>query len=175
VERRQRNNGLTMTTFHSRQSDRGRRVRKMANASAFNFTSQIAPPICAVMHTEHDKSDATIFKSRCSRTVLCYRFYRVEALPLVRTRFLRLANSSPKTARSPARRSRDSRETSGRTTGENSRAMSAQRPGNGRAVATAMPPSVRKDDSQDNLPCSRLGRAMSAPETCETTRLKSQP
>jgi hypothetical protein len=42
-------------------------------------------------------------------------------------------------------------------------------------VATAMPPSVCKDDSQDNLPCSRLGRAMSVPETCETTRLKSQP
>jgi hypothetical protein len=48
--------------------------------------------------------------------------------------------------------------------------MSAQRPGNGRAVATAMPPSVRKDDSQDDLPCAGFGRAMSAPETCETTR-----
>jgi hypothetical protein len=42
-------------------------------------------------------------------------------------------------------------------------------------VATAMPPSVRKDESQDNLPCSRIGRAMSAPGTGETTRLKSQP
>jgi hypothetical protein len=42
-------------------------------------------------------------------------------------------------------------------------------------VATAMPPSVRKDSSQDNLPCAGFGRAMSAPETGETTRLKSQP
>jgi hypothetical protein len=42
-------------------------------------------------------------------------------------------------------------------------------------VATAMPPNTRQADSQDNLPCSRLGRAMSAPETDETTRLKSQP
>ena len=116
------------------------------------------------------KLDATIFKSRCSRTVVCYRLDRVQALPLVWTRFLRLANSSPKTARSPARRSRDGRATSGKTTGEISRVMSAQRPGNGRTVATAMPPNVRQDDSQDNLPCARLGHAMSAPETCETTR-----
>jgi hypothetical protein len=48
--------------------------------------------------------------------------------------------------------------------------MSAQRPGNGRTVAAAMPPNVHQDDSQDNLPCVGLGRAMAAPETCETTR-----
>jgi hypothetical protein len=36
-------------------------------------------------------------------------------------------------------------------------------------VAAAMPPDGRTDDSQDNLPCAGLGRAMSAPETCETT------
>ena len=160
-----------MTTFHPQQSDRGRRVRKNANADTFNFKAQIPPSICAVMHTKHDKSDATIFKSLCKRMVVSKCFYTREALPLVKTRFLRLANSSPKTARSPARRSRDGREISGKTSG----AISAQRPGNGRAVAAAMPPSVRKDSSQDNLPCSRLGRAMSAPETCETTRLKSQP
>ena len=159
-----------MTTFHSRQSDCGRRARKNENTGTFNFTSQIAPSICTVMFTKRDKSNATIFKSRCSRTVLCYRFDRVEALPLVSTRFLRLANSSPKIARSPARRSRDGRETSGKKSGEMSRVMSAQRPGNGRTVATAMPPNVRQDDSQDNLPCAGFGRAMSAPETCETTR-----
>jgi hypothetical protein len=34
----------------------------------------------------------------------------------------------------------------------------------------AMPPNVRQDDSQDNLPCVGLGRAMSAPESGETTR-----
>jgi len=51
-----------------------------------------------------------------------------------------------------------------------SRVMSAQRPGNGRTVATAMPPNVRQDNSQDNLPCAGLGPAMSAPETCETAR-----
>src|SRR5208282_2186234 len=66
-----------MTPFHPQQSNRGRRVRKNANANTFNFTSQIAPPICAAMHTEHDKSDATIFKPLCSRTVVCYRLYRV--------------------------------------------------------------------------------------------------
>ncbi len=90
--------------------------------------------------------------------------------PLSRQGFYGSLNSSPKTARSPARRSRDGRETSGKKSGEMSRVMSAQRPGNGRTVATAMPPNVRQDDSQDNLPCAGLGRAMSAPETCETTR-----
>jgi hypothetical protein len=160
-----------MTPFHPQQSNRGRCVRKNANVNTFNFTSQIAPPICAVMHTEHDRSDATIFKSLCKRMAVSKCFYRVEALPLVWTRFLRLANSSPKTARSPARRSRDGRATSGKTSG----AISAQRPGNSRVTAAAMPPSVRKDDWQDNLPCAGLGRAMSAPETCETTRRKSQP
>ncbi len=156
-----------MTAFHFQQPDCGRRVHKKANADTFNFAPQIPPSICAVMHTKHDKRDATIFKSLCKRTAISKCFYRVEALPLVWTRFLRLANSSPKTARSPARRSRDGRETFGKKSGEISCAMSAQFPGNGRAVATAMPPSVRQDDSQDNLPCAGLGRAMSAPESCE--------
>jgi hypothetical protein len=151
-----------MTTFHPRHSDCGRRVHKKANASAFNFTSQIPPSIYAVMHTKHDKRGATIFKSRCSRMVLCYRFDKVEALPLVSTRFLRLAHISPKTARSPARWARDGRKTSGKKSGEMSHVVSAQRPGNGRTVATAMPPNVRPDDSQDNLPCAGQGRAMSA-------------
>ena len=156
-----------MTTFHSRQSDCGRRVQKMANAATFNFT----PPNMHSHVHEARKIWCNHFQRALQEHVNEWSFYTREALPLVRTRFLRLANSSPKTARSPARRSRDGRETSGKTSG----AISAQRPGNGRAVAAAMPPSVRKDDSQDNLPCSRLGCAMSAPETCETTRLKSQP
>ena len=129
-----------MTPFHPQQSNRGRRVRKNANANTFNFTSQIAPPICAVMHTEHDKSDATIFKSLCKRMAVSKCFYRVEALPLVWTRFLRLAKSSPKTARSPARRSRDSRATSGKTSGE----ISAQLPGNSRATAGQRQPQCRR-------------------------------
>ena len=170
MERRQRNNGLTMTTFHSRQLGDARRTRKNENADTFNFASQIAPPICAVMHMEHDKSDATIFKSLCKRKVVSKCFYTREALPLVSTRFLRLANSSPKTARSPARRSRDGREPSGKQSGEISRVISAQRPGKSRTVATAMPPNVCQDNSQDNLPCAGLGRAISAPEACETTR-----
>jgi hypothetical protein len=170
MELRQRNNERTMITFHSRQSDCARRARKNENAGMFNFVSQIASPIYTVMHTKRVKTDATSFESRCSRTVMCYRFYRVEALPLSFVRFLRLANSSPKTARSPARRSRDGRETSGKKSGEMSRVMSAQRPGNGRTVAAAMPPNVRQDNSQDGSPCAGLGRAMSAPEACETTR-----
>ena len=128
-----------MNTFHSRQTDCDRRARKNENTGTSNFTSQIAPSICTVMFTKRVKTNATIFKSRCSRTVLCYRFDRVEALPLVSTRILRLANSSPKIARSPARRSRDGRETSGKKSGETSRVMSAQLPGNGRSNAAGWP------------------------------------
>ena len=164
-----------MIIFHPRQSDCARRACKNENAGTINFTSQIASSICTVAFTKCEKSDATIFTSRCSRTTMCYRLYTKQALPLVKTRFLRLAHSSPKTARSPARRSRDGRATSGNATGKISRVISAQRSGHGRTVASAMPPDGRTDDSQDNLSCSRLGRAMSAPETCEMTRLKSQP
>ena len=159
-----------MNTFHSHQPDCDRRARKNESSNTVNFTSQIASLICTATFTNRVKLGATIFKSRCSRTVLCYRFDRVEALPLVSTRFLRLAKSSPKLARSPARRSRDGREPAGKKSGEMSRVISAQRPGNGRTVATAMPPNGRQDDSQENLPCAGFGRAMSAPETCETTR-----
>ena len=159
-----------MNKFHSRQTNCDRHARKNENTGTLNFTSQISPSICTVRHTKRVKTNATIFKSRCSRTVLCYRFDRVEALPLVSTRILRLANSSPKIARSPARRSRDGRETSGKKSGEISRVMSAQLPGNGRTVAAAMPPNVCQDNSQDGSPCAGLGRAMFAPEACETTR-----
>jgi hypothetical protein len=159
-----------MITFHSSQSDCDRHARKNENAGTVNFITQIAPSICTAMNTKRVKTDATIFKPRCSRTGMCYRLDRVQALPLSQLRFFRLAICSPMVARSPARRLRDGRETSGKTSGEMSRVMPAQCPGNGRSVTTAMPPNVRQDDSQDNLPCARLGRAMSAPETCETTR-----
>ncbi len=159
-----------MTAFHSRQSGDARRTRKNANTGTFNITSQIPPSICTVMHMKRVKTGATIFKSRCSRTGMCYRLDRVQALPLSQAKVFRLAHISPTVARSPARRSSDGREPSGKTSGEMSHVMSAQCPGNGRSVAAAMPQSFRQDGSQDNLPCARLGRAMSAPETCETTR-----
>jgi hypothetical protein len=113
-----------MTTFHSQQPNCARRAHKQANASTLNFTSQIAQSICTVMHTKRVKPDAAIFKSRCSRTVVGYRLDRVHALPLVWTRFLRLANRSPMIQRSPARRSRIVRKPSGKTSGEMSRRFS---------------------------------------------------
>ena len=66
-----------MNTFHSRQTDCDRHARKNENADTVNFTSQIALLICTATFTKRVKPDATIFKSRCSRTVLCYRFDRV--------------------------------------------------------------------------------------------------
>ena len=159
-----------MIKFYSRQSDCDRRARKNENSDTFNFTSQIATSICTVIFTKRVKPDATIFTSRCSLMAVCYRLDRVQALPLVWTRFFRLAHISPMVARSPARRSRDGRESSGKKSGEMSHVISAQRPSKSRTVATAMPPNVRQDDSQGNLPRAGFERAMSAPETCETTR-----
>jgi hypothetical protein len=128
-----------MTTFHSRQSGDARRTRKNENADTFNFVPQIAPSICAVMHTKHDKRGATIFKSLCKRTVVCKCFYRVEALPLVWTRFSWLAKSSPMIQRSPARWTRNGQVTSGKIAVEMSHGIAAQLPGNGRCNATGWP------------------------------------
>jgi hypothetical protein len=168
--RRPRNNGLTMTTFHSRQSDCGRGVCKNANVNRFNFASQISSE-----NLHGDVPEArTIRCDKIQDTEQAYAagliFYAEQALPLVWTRFLRLAKSSPKLARSPARRSREGCETSGKKSGEISRGISAQRPGNGRTVGkrnAAERPS-RRLARQPAL--RRTCPAMSAPETCETTR-----
>jgi hypothetical protein len=140
-----------MTTFHSRQSGDARRTRKNENTGTLNFTSQIAPSICIVIRTKRVKPDATIFKSRCSRTVLCYRFDRVEALPLIFIRLSRLANSSPTNRRNPASRSRKGGEPSHKNSGEMSRSL----PHNFPAIAGR-----RKSQC----------RQTSARATCETTR-----
>jgi len=164
-----------MTPFHPQQSDRSRCCRRNANGNALksratNCTTKLHAHIHEARKVRRNSIESTV-----QAHIIELSFYAEQALPLVKTRFLRLANSSPKTARSPARLSRDSRETSGGTTGEISRVISAQRRGNGRAVATAMPPDGRADDTQDNLRAPDANAAMSAPETCETTRLKSQP
>ena len=140
-----------MITFYSRQSDCARHVRKNENAGTFNFTSQIASSICTVMFTKRVKPGAIIFKSRCSRTVVCYRFDRVEALPLNFVRFLRLANSSPIIQRSPARWSHNDREPSDKKSGE----LSRSRPHYFQAIA-----------GQWQMRCRRI----SARVTRETTR-----
>ena len=157
-----------MTTFYPQQSDRKRCVRQKTGTSALQIT---ATNCTAKLHSyvhEARKIRCNNWQGAGQAYAAELKFYTKQALPLVRTRILRLANSSPEIARSPARRSRDGRETFGKKSGEISRVMSAQRPGAGRTVATAMPLNVRQDGSQDNLPCAGLGRAMSAPETCET-------
>ena len=159
-----------MTSFHSRQSDGGRCVQKIATASAFNFTPRISPPNLHGQVHEARKTRCNNFQRAAQECVMEMLLCAKQALPLVSTRFLRLANSSPKTARSPVRRSRDVREMSGKKSGEMSRVISAQRPGDGRTAAAAMPPNVRQDNSQDDPPCAGHGHAMSVPKTCETTR-----
>ena len=124
-----------MTPFHPQQSNRGRRVRQMTNANAL----QIHVTNCTAKLRSHVHEAGKIQCNNLQGAGQAYaaelKFYRVQALPLVKTRFLRLANSSPKTARSPARRSRDGRATSGTTSGE----ISAQRPGNGNRNAAERP------------------------------------
>jgi len=156
-------------TFRPPQPSCARHVCKQANADTFNFTPQIASSICAVAFTKRVKPDAAIFGSRCSRTVIGYRLDRVQALPLSQAKVLRLANGSPELARSPARWSRNVRDTTGKTSGEMSCVTVAQCPRNRRAVADALSPDGRRDDSQDNWRYADAGRAVSAPETCETT------
>jgi len=112
-----------MITFYSQQSNCARRVRKNENADTVNFTSQIASLICTVTFTKRVKHDANIFKSRYSRTVVCYRLYTKQALPLIFIRLSRLANSSPMNWRNPARRSRNGREPSHKKSGEMSRSL----------------------------------------------------
>jgi hypothetical protein len=159
-----------MTTFRPQQSGRVRCASKKTYAG----TLQIHVTNCAAKSHSHFHEARKIVCNNLSSAVQTHvmelTLYAKQALPLVWTRFLRLAKISLKTARSPARRSRDGRETSGEKSGKISRVMSAQCPGNGRTVATAMPLNVRQDDSQDNLPCAEFGRAMSAPKTYETTR-----
>jgi hypothetical protein len=160
----------TMTIFCPQRFHRGGCVHQKAGASAL----QVHGPNCTTRLRGHNHE---IGKTQCSNWqgagqayAAELKFYIAQALPLVKTRFLRLAKSSPMAARSPARWQRDGRAISGKIAGKMSRGIAAQLPGNGRATAAAMPPNVRRDDSQDNLPCTGLGRAMSALETCETTR-----
>ncbi len=132
-----------MTPFHPQQSNRGRCVRKNANVNTFNFTSQIAPPICAVMHTEHDKSDTTIFKSLCKRMAVNKCFYRVEALPLVKTRFFsarqNLADGRAESRETVMRWARNIRQEIRRNISRHGRAASRQQPGNGKRDAAGWP------------------------------------
>ena len=159
-----------MTTFQPQQSNRGRLVSHNAHATAL----QIHAMNCTIKLHGNFHEARKIVRNNLQRAVQTYaaecQFYTSQAEPLSWLRFLRLAQISPKVARSPARRARDVRETSGKTTGEISRHKSEPRLGGGPALATAMPPSVRPDDSQDNLRCAGNGRAMSALETRETTR-----
>lgn len=160
----------SMTTLCQQRPAGGQRACQKPGARVLHFhVTNCTHKLHGHFH-EAQKIQCNNVSSSVRSQIIDSHFLQIEALPLVSTRILRLANSSPKIARSPARRSRDGRETSGEKSSKISRVMSAQRPGNGRTVATAMPPNVRQDGSQDNLSCAGLGCAMSAPETCETTR-----
>jgi hypothetical protein len=167
-----------MTTFHSRQSNRGRRVHKKADADTFNFTSQIPPSICTVMFTEHDKSGATVFKSLCKRMAVSKCFYRVEALPLSQLRFFStrhlLADGCAESRETVARWARNIRQEIRRNVSRHVRATSRQWPDSGSSNAAERPSrrlarqlvlrrtwtrNVRAGNLRDNL---QLGRATAA-------------
>jgi hypothetical protein len=158
-----------MTTFHPRQSERGRCVHRKADTSTLqiHFTN-CTTKLHGNFH-EARKIWCNHFQRALQEHLNEWSFYTKEALPLSRAKVLRLANGSPELARSPARWSRDDREPSGNKSGEMSRATAAQCPRNERAPAEALSPDSRREDSQDNLHRAEFGCAMSAPETCKTT------
>ena len=159
-----------MTTFQPQQSDRERYARQKADGSMVQIhVTNSSTKLRAHIH-EARKIQCNNVSSSVRSQIIDSHFLQIEALPLNFVRFLRLAQISPMAARSPARRQRDGRAISGKIAGKISCGISAQLPGNGRTVAAATPPNVRQDGSQDSLPCAGRGHAMSAPETCETTR-----
>jgi hypothetical protein len=87
MERRQRNNGLTMITFHSRQTDLQRRIRKKHTLAHFKFTSRIALPNCTVIFTKHEKSCATVYQAQCKRTSWNCPFMQNKPYPLSKQGF----------------------------------------------------------------------------------------
>ena len=166
---RRRNHGLTMTSFHPQQSACGRSDRQTATDDTLQIhVTNCNKKLHARIH-ETRKIRCNNWQGAGQAYAAELKFYARQALPLRNRRILRLAQSSPMAVRSPARRQRDDRAMSGKIAGEMSCGIAAQLPGNSRAKATAMPPNDRADDWQDILPCARRGRAMSTPETCETT------
>jgi len=113
-----------MIIFHSRQSGCGRRVRKKAYVGAL----QIRVTNCTAKLHNHFHEARKIVCNNLSSAVQAHVMklfrYAKHALPLSFVRFLRLANGSSKNWRSPARRSRNGRESSGKTSGEKSRPIS---------------------------------------------------
>jgi hypothetical protein len=141
-----------MITFHSRRSDCARRARKNEYSGTFNFVSQIASSICTIAFTKREKSDAIIFTSRRSRLSLICNFRQGHALLLSQAKVFRLANGSSKNRRSPARRPRNGRESSGKTSGEMPRRFShicRELPGCGKCNAAECQGGNLQDNSQD--------------------------
>ena len=159
-----------MTTLCPHQSDRGRCVRQTTNTNALHIhVTNCAAKLHGHCH-EARKIVCDNFQRAARERVMELLLYAKQALPLVWTRILRLAQISPMAARSPARQPRDGRETSGKTAGGISRRESASCPGKGWAATTATPPNVHQDGSQDNSHCTGNGRAMATPEIYGTTR-----
>jgi hypothetical protein len=159
----------TMTTFHPQQFDRGQYAYQKAGTSALQINvTNCTAKLRAQVH-EARKIQCNNVSSMAQKHDCKYCFYAKQALPLSRAKVLQLANGSPVIARIPARRSRNVRDTTGKTSGEMSRVIVAPCPRNRRAAAGVLSPDGRRDDSQDNLRYADVGRAASALETCETT------
>ena len=141
--------------FNSRQSDTVRRSRKNTIVSRINFALQISRAICTVVFTNGKTFDANIFTSRLVRTSRFCNFMRGHALPLSLTKVLRLAQISPLPAQHPARRSRNGRTATCKTSRETSHAVIARLLGDGHATATAAMPVICQDGSQANRPRDR--------------------
>lgn len=156
-----------MTTFRSHQSGHGRGVGQKAGTITFQIrVTNCARNLRCYVH-EARKIVCNNFQRAAQERIIEWSFYARDAVPLVKTRFLRLAQISPMAARIPARQPRDDRTTTGKIAGKMSCGIAAQLPGNSRATATAKPPDGRADDSQDNL---QHRRATAVPQSARWPR-----
>ena len=133
-----------MITFHPRQSDHARCVRKKAYAGKL----QIRVRNCAAkLHShfhEARKIRCNNLSSAVQARVMELFLYAKQALPLIFIRLSRLANGSSTNRRSPARRSRNGREQSHKNSDE----MSHLLPHNFSAIAGRCKSQCRRISAQ---------------------------
>lgn len=130
MERRRRNNGLSMTTFRPQRSNPSRYVRRKTDANMLQVYITKCP---AKLHShchEARKIVCNNFQGAVQAHVTELEFYTPQALPLARARLLRLAQISPLDVWIPARCSGDDHEISSRPSGKISRYKSAPCLGN---------------------------------------------
>jgi len=118
----------SMTTLCQQRPAGGQRACQKPGARVLHFhVTNCTHKLHSHFH-EARKIQCNNVSSSVRSQIIDSHFLQIEALPLDSTSFLRLANSSPMAARSPARWQRDGRAISGKIAGKMSRGIAAQQP-----------------------------------------------